>query len=62
MIGMVTLVSKVSELVSGSVLIMLNLLLLYSKKYLLFYQSFYIHEIKKYEMNIKSEVINGFKD
>jgi hypothetical protein len=62
MIGMVTLVSKVSELVSGSVLIMLNLLVLYSKKYLLFYQSFYIHEIKKYEMNIKSEVINGFKD
>jgi hypothetical protein len=62
MIGMITLVSKVSELVSGSVLIMLNLLVLYSKKYLLFYQSFYIHEIKKYEMNIKSEVINGFKD
>jgi hypothetical protein len=62
MIGMVTLVSKVNELVSGSVLIMLNLLVLYSKKYLLFYQSFYIHEIKKYEMNIKSEVINGFKD
>jgi hypothetical protein len=47
MIGMVTLVSKVNELVSGSVLIMLNLLVLYSKKYLLFYQSFYIHEIKK---------------
>jgi hypothetical protein len=62
MIGMVTLVSKVNELVSGSVLIMLNLLVLYSKKYLRFYQSFYIHEIKKYEMNIKSEVINGFKD
>jgi hypothetical protein len=40
MIGMVTLVSKVNELVSGSVLIMLNLLVLYSKKYLLFINPF----------------------